>query len=353
MTEAEKKIKVLLVDDSSTYRQFLRDALGSDPRIEIVSMASNGRLALPRVKHYQPDFVVLDHEMPEMNGIETLREIRRMAPDLKVIMFSSHTTEGARLTIEAFKEGATDFVTKPHGGGENPTEYIRRKLLPLILTLASADGRGATAVAPSAPRPPVAPVDALPGAFDAVAIGISTGGPVALRKLFLQLPRTLRGALLIVQHMPPVFTQHLANSLQTESGIPTVEAQHGMTIEAGRAYVAPGGMHMAVARAAAGVSVEILDTDPINSCKPSADVLFESVGRVYGRRAAGIIMTGMGQDGYRGLISMRERGCYLIAQNRESCLVYGMPSRPTDEKIVMESLGIEAIAERIRYLLGD
>lgn len=353
MTEPEKKIKVLLVDDSSTYRQFLRDALGSDPRIEIVSMASNGRLALPRVKHYRPDFVVLDHEMPEMNGIETLREIRRMAPELKVIMFSSHTTEGARLTMEAFKEGATDFVTKPHGGGENPVEYIRRKLLPLVIALAAPEARVRAALAPAVARPTTTPLDVLPGAFDVAAIGISTGGPVALRRLFLQLPRTLRGALLIVQHMPPVFTQHLADSLQNESGIPTIEAAPGMSVEPGRAYIAPGGMHMAVTKTATGVHIEILDTEPINSCKPSADVLFESVGAVYGRRAVGIIMTGMGHDGYRGMLSMRDQGCYLMAQDRESSLVYGMPSRPTEEKIVQESLSIEGIAERIRYLLGE
>lgn len=348
-----KKIGVLLVDDSGVYRQFLRDALGDDPRIEIVSIASNGRLALPRVRHYHPDFVILDHEMPEMNGIETLKEIRRIDPDVKVIMFSSYTTEGAKITIEALKEGATDFVTKPHGGGENPVDYIRRKLLPRLIELAGIMPleRRPRVTAPAPVLPP--PADALPGAFDVAAIGISTGGPVALKKLFLSLPKTLRGSLLIVQHMPPVFTKHLAESLQTESGIPTHEGEAGQPIVPGHAYIAPGGLHMGVVRKEQQVFLELLDTDPVNSCKPSADVLFESVADVFGRKGIGIIMTGMGQDGYQGLRRMREKGCYLMAQNRETCLVYGMPSRPVEEGLVQEALGVEQIAERIRYLIGD
>jgi two-component system chemotaxis response regulator CheB len=349
-----KKITVLIVDDSSTYRQFLRDALSTDERVEVVSIASNGRLALPRVRHYRPDFVILDHEMPEMTGIEALREIRHLHPAGKVIMFSSHTTEGARITIEALKEGAVDFVTKPDTGGrETPVEYIRRKLLSRIIELAEAVETIAPA-RPAAVKPhELARTDALPASFDVAAIGISTGGPVALRKLFQNFVRPPRGALLIVQHMPPVFTRQLAESLQAESNIPTVEAVDGMKIEPGTAYIAPGGFHLALERKADGVYARILDTEPENSCKPSVDVLFRHVAEVYRGRAVGIIMTGMGHDGHKGMIEMKKVGCYLIAQSRETCLVYGMPSRPTEEKLVQESLSIEDIAARIRFLLGD
>jgi two-component system chemotaxis response regulator CheB len=355
--ENGRKISVLIVDDSATYRQFLREAFSVDDRIEVVSIASNGRLALPRVRHYRPDFIILDHEMPEMTGIEALREIRQIHPDSRVIMFSSHTTEGARVTIEALKEGAVDFVTKPDSGGkETPVEYIRRKLLSRIIELADSMNTEAAAPQKSVPEPihtGELPDRALPGAFDVAAIGISTGGPVALRKLFQKFERPLRGALLIVQHMPPVFTRQLAESLRAESVIPTFEAFDGMKIQSGMACIAPGGFHLAVERKADGVYAKILDTEPENSCKPSADVLFRHVAEVYRSRAVGIIMTGMGHDGYRGMLEMKKAGCYLIAQSRESCLVYGMPSRPTEEGIVQESLDIDGIARRIRYLLGD
>lgn len=357
--DQDKKISVLIVDDSLTYRTFLREALSSDPRIDIVSIASNGVVALPRVRHYRPDFIILDHEMPEMTGLEALREIRRIHPDGQVIMFSSHTTEGARITIEALKEGATDFVTKPEPGrNETPVEYIRRKLLSRIIKLADAVKKPilqqmTEPATVHSPPPTVPPAQARPSSFDVAAIGISTGGPVALRKLFHCFPRPLKGALLIVQHMPPVFTRQLAENLGDESVIPTIEAAEGMKIEAGKAYLAPGGYHLGVQRRGDGVYARILDTEPENSCKPSADVLFRHVADVYGRRAVGIIMTGMGYDGYKGMIEMQKQGSYLIAQSRESCLVYGMPSRPSEEKIVHEDLSIEGIAGRIRLLLGE
>lgn len=364
------KISVLIVDDSVTYRQFLRDALSTDDRIDVVSIASNGLLALPRVRHYKPDFIILDHEMPELTGIETLKEIQKIHPDSKVIMFSSHTTEGARVTIQALNNGAVAFVTKPNSSGESPVTYIQRELLTLILEIAAQEEskqeksqlkkEEVVQTATKAKVAKSAKVDrhtlqasALPANFDVAAIGISTGGPVALRTLFKHLPLTLRGSLLIVQHMPPMFTKQMADSLKSESGINTVEATNGMKIESATAYIAPGGFHMAVTKRDDGNYIQVLDTEPVNSCKPSVDVLFESVANVYNRKAVGIIMTGMGYDGYQGMIKMKAQQSYLIGQNKESCLVFGMPLRPTEEGLIQESLSIEDIAQRIRYLLGE
>lgn len=361
-----KKISVLIVDDSVTYRQFLRDALSTDDRIDVVSIASNGLLALPRVRHYKPDFIILDHEMPELTGIETLKEIRQIHPSSKVIMFSSHTTEGARVTMQALNNGAVAFVTKPNSSSESPVTYIERELLTLIIEIAAQEeskqekSQLKEKVIQTVTKEKVAesarhtlPASALPGHFDVAAIGISTGGPVALRTLFKHLPLKLRGSLLIVQHMPPMFTKQMADSLKSESGINTVEATNGMKIEPATAYIAPGGFHMAVTKRDDGNYIQVLDTEPVNSCKPSVDVLFESVANVYNRKAVGIIMTGMGYDGYQGMIKMKAQQSYLIGQNKESCLVFGMPLRPTEEGLIQESLSIEDIAQRIRYLLGE
>lgn len=345
-----KKITVLVVDDSSIYRQLLRDVLSKDPNIEVVSYAVNGRLALPRVKHYRPNIIILDQEMPEMTGLEFLKVIKKDYPDIGVIMFSSHTQEGAKITISALENGALDFVTKPEFSKDNdPEDYIKSKLLPKIKELAYSK----KSEAPKSQSFSYSKNLARPGSCEVCAIGISTGGPSALRVLFSHLKKELKGSILIVQHMPPIFTRQLAESLDMVTKLKVVESADGMKITPNTAYVAQGGFHLKAARNAAGEPIlKHSDEPPEVSCKPSANVLFRSVASVYAAKSCGVIMTGMGNDGYEGLKVMNASASYLIAQSEASCLVYGMPQKPTTEKLVTESLNIEEIAEKIEYLLG-
>lgn len=339
---AGTRIRVLIVDDSSIQRQLLREALSSEPDIEVVSHAANGRLALPRVKHLGPDIVVLDQEMPEMNGIETLQEIRKESPATGVIMYCARGADSARITIRALELGAFDFVRKPEGETD-PIQYIRTILVPRIRAFAGP------VKAPVRPAPGPAKL-ALGKKFDLCAIGISTGGPTALRELIPALPR-LRGSILIVQHMPPVFTAQLADSLSQISKMPAVEVSGRMPLEGGKIYIAAGGHHMVMEHSGDRVELVRDDSPAEMNCKPSVNVLFRSIARTMEKKSIGVmgvIMTGMGYDGYDGMKALRARNAYLIAQSRESCLVYGMPAKPAEDGLVDESLDIAGIARRMQ-----
>jgi two-component system chemotaxis response regulator CheB len=340
---ASSRIRVLIVDDSSIQRQLLREALSTEPDIEVISHAANGRLALPRVKHLGPDIVVLDQEMPEMNGIETLQEIRKESPQTGVIMYCARGADSARITLRALELGAFDFVRKPEGETD-PIEYIRSVLVPRIRAFAVPVQAAAAAAKP--PAPPLI----LQKKFDVCAIGISTGGPTALRELIPAIPK-LRGSILIVQHMPPVFTAQLADSLSQLGPMPAVEVSGRMPLEGGKIYIAAGGHHMTMEPATGGLEL-VRDEGPAEmNCKPSVNVLFRSIAKTMEQRSLnviGVVMTGMGYDGYDGMKALRLRKAHLIAQSRESCLVYGMPSKPTEDGIVDESLDIAGIARRIR-----
>lgn len=347
------KKKILIVDDSAVYRQIIRDVLSQEDDFEVVSQAGNGKLALPRVKFYKPDFVILDHEMPEMDGLETLGHIHKDSPSSMVLMFSSHTVEGAKVTVKALESGAIDFITKPEGG-EDPTDYIRRKLVSRLRELFKS-----RTPKPAVPKPevkskvirkprPRGPLPEVKKGISVVGVGISTGGPVALRELFQYLKPPYGGSLMIVQHMPPIFTKQLADSLNSIGTIPVKEAEDGEMLQPGQAYLAPGGRHMEVSDQH---SIIVNDDPPVNNCKPSVDVLFHSLARNLGKNSAGVIMTGMGQDGYEGVRSMHEKHCTLLAQSKDSCLVYGMPAKPIEEGLVDGALDIEAIADRINTML--
>ncbi|MCB1192049.1 MAG: chemotaxis-specific protein-glutamate methyltransferase CheB [Leptospiraceae bacterium] len=347
-----KKISVLVVDDSSIYRQLLRDVLSKDSEIEVVSYAVNGRLALPRVKHYKPNIIILDQEMPEMTGLEFLKVVKKDYPDIGVIMFSSHTQEGAKITISALENGALDFVTKPEfSKDKDPEDYIKSKLIPKIKELAYS--KKIVPVKSRIASTSLSAKVARPGGYDVCAIGISTGGPSALRLLFGQLKRKLKGSILIVQHMPPIFTRQLAESLDIVTELKVMESIDGLKIEPNTAYIAQGGFHLKVAVNVAQERVlRHSDEPPEVSCKPSVNVLFRSIANVYGGKSCGVIMTGMGNDGHEGMKVMNNHGSYLIAQSEASCLVYGMPQKPTVENLVSESLSIEEIAQKIEFLLG-
>lgn len=351
-----KPIKVMVVDDSTVMRTMLRNTLQEDTDIEVVAQAVNGKLALPRVSYYAPEIMILDNEMPEMTGLELLEILRKENPEVGVIMFSSHTVEGAKVTIEALNLGALDFVTKPGADDGDPKDYIKRKLVTMIKSIVRDRRKHAEPVPTPAPKIVQKPVVVSPpigrGMVDAVAIGISTGGPAALRELSKMIKNRLHGSIFIVQHMPPIFTKQMANSLNEDSPMDVVEGADGMTVQGGYAYIAPGGKHMIVEQKEGVPRIKILDTEPELNCKPSVNVLFRSVAAVYGKRAAAFIMTGMGNDGYEGIKVMKQTGSPLFAQTEDSCLVYGMPAGPTKDGLVDESLDIQGIAVKIQTLLG-
>lgn len=314
-------VRVLVVDDSVVVRKLLCEALASAPEIAVAGTASCGSIALARIPQLNPDVITLDIEMPGMNGLETLAEIRKLYPKLPVIMFSTLTERGASITLEALSLGASDYVTKPTNS-ENlaaAMEQVRRELVTKILCLCVH--RPATAPAPrSSAR--------LPGGaqpIDVLAIGVSTGGPNALAQVIPRLPADFPVPVVIVQHMPPLFTRLLAERLNAQSKLPVREAEPGKALEPGQVWIAPGDYHMVVARRGTNVVLNLNQDPAENSCRPAVDVLFRSVARVYGRSALAVVLTGMGSDGARGAAQIREAGGEIFVQDEATSVVWGMP----------------------------
>lgn len=351
------KIQVLIVDDSEVYRLFLRKILATETDIEVVSVASNGRLALPRVNHYKPEVVLLDYEMPELDGLSAIPEIKKLSPQSRIIMFSAHTTTGARLTLKALQAGADDFITKPVGIPDGQVaEAIRKKLVGRIrafiaVRLPPLHGEGERETS-TKPLHVVGKGGRRPGRgkFRYCAIGISTGGPPALRRIFKNIPATIQGSIFVVQHMPPIFTQQLAESLSEDSPLKIVEAADGMRPEKATVYIAPGGRQMRLENADAP-RIVVEDGDPQELCRPSVNILFRSLCGLFPEETLAVIMTGMGEDGYQGMRQLAERGSYLMAQSEEDCVIFGMPAKPVRDGIVHEIHNAEGIAEKITEYL--
>ncbi|WP_309474765.1 protein-glutamate methylesterase/protein-glutamine glutaminase [Dissulfurirhabdus thermomarina] len=345
-------IKVLAVDDSAAFRRILTEALASDPGIQVVGTAASGLEVPDLVRAKHPDLLVLDVEMPGMDGLQTLDELRRQHLRVGAIMFSALTSEGAATTLEALAKGAFDFVPKPTGTGAF-VESIRRikaELIPKIHAFATRRaGRAAGAAAPAAQPAPRRTVAVRP---EAVAIGISTGGPNALNEVIPRLPAGLRVPVLLVQHMPPVFTAQLARRLDERSPVRVVEAVQGQRVEPGTVYIAPGDQHMEVRGRGDGRIIHLHQGPPVNSCRPSADVLFRSVAEAYGGRALAVVMTGMGQDGLEGARRLREAGGRVIAQDRETCVVWGMPRFVAEAGLADEIRPLGEIASAIQRVVG-
>ncbi len=325
-------IRVLIIDDSVVVRRFLGDVLAAEPDLEVAGVAPNGRIGLSKIAQVTPDLVVLDVEMPEMDGLETLAQLRRRWPMLPVIMYSSLTQRGAIATLDALESGANDYVTKP-ARVNSPAEAearVRDELIPKILALVPgrrAAGAIATRPAPisTAPIRSSRPAYAPPEPVEIVAIGTSTGGPNALAALIPSLPSDFPVPIVIVQHMPPLFTAMLAERLSSKALIPVREAVSGDRLTPGRAWIAPGDQHMIVTRSGRAPRVELHRGPPENSCRPSADVLFRSVADAYGSGTLGVVLTGMGNDGLRGCEQIRERGGSIFVQDEASSVVWGMP----------------------------
>jgi two-component system, chemotaxis family, protein-glutamate methylesterase/glutaminase len=311
--------RVLVVDDSVVVRRVVTRALAGAPGVEVVGAARDGRVAVAKVDSLRPDVVILDLEMPEMDGLQALAEIRRGHPELPVIVYSHLTTQAASATFDALALGATHFALKPSANGIGlAEESVRSELLPLIRGLAASSRRRPTVEPPHSPARPGHEVSA-------VVIAVSTGGPDSLAAVIRALPGHLEVPILIVQHMPPIFTRILAERLDRGSAIPVAEAAHGEEVIAGRVYIAAGGRHMALTRTRGAVVVELNDGPPENSCRPAADVLFRTAADVYGAGLLAVVMTGMGQDGLSGARAVRAAGGTVIAQSEASSVIASMP----------------------------
>lgn len=349
-----RKIRVLIVDDAVVIRRLLTDIISADPMLEVAGAAATGSIGLAKIPQINPDVVTLDVEMPGLSGLETLVEIRKVYPTLPVIMFSTLTERGAGATLDALASGASDYVTKPANVGSMTAgiQAVRDSLIPKIKALC------ARVIAPPAtptprlktPGPGALVVPTMATRVDVLAIGVSTGGPNALAALLPQLPGDFPVPIVIVQHMPPVFTKLLAQRLDAKSPLRVFEGHDGARILPGTAWIAPGDRHMLVTRSGTDVVLRTNQEPPENSCRPAVDPLFRSVAEVYGRRSLGMILTGMGQDGLRGCEHLKEVGGQVLAQDEASCVVWGMPgavAHLADRVLPLAELPLE-ILRRVR-----
>jgi two-component system chemotaxis response regulator CheB len=338
-------IRILVVDDSVVIRKLLCDTLAQDPELEVAGSASDGHIALAKITQLHPDLLTLDVEMPVMNGLETLVEVRKLYPKMPVIMFSTLTERGGAATLEALSLGASDYATKPSNTGSPAValERIRAELIPKIKALCSRRTK-------PAPLPPSRPAlrSKVPAnrRVDIVAVGTSTGGPNALTEVLPRIPTDFPVPIVVVQHMPPIFTRLLAERLASRSQIPVEEGSAGTVLSPGHAWIAPGNFHMTVARAGLSSRLDLNQNPPENSCRPAVDVLFRSVAAAYRANVLGVVMTGMGGDGALGAQRIREEGGEVIIQDEASSVVWGMPGLVhaqgnADAVYPIESLALE------------
>jgi two-component system chemotaxis response regulator CheB len=318
-------IRILVVDDSVVIRKLLSDILSGDRALEVVGAASDGRIALAKIALLKPDLVTLDVEMPVMNGLETLAALRKLYPKLPVIMFSTLTERGAAATLDALTLGASDYATKPSNVGSPAVaiERIRSELIPKIKALC---GVASLKLLPlPATRPALKVRLRSNPRIEIVAIGTSTGGPNALAEVLPRIPNDFPVPIVVVQHMPPIFTRLLAERLAGRSAIPVEEGGAGAILSPGHAWIAPGNFHMQVIHAGMSWRLNLNQGPPENSCRPAVDVLFRSVASAYGANVLGVVMTGMGSDGVLGAQDIRDAGGNVIIQDEASSVVWGMP----------------------------
>ena len=321
------RIRVLIVDDSVVIRRLVTQALSEDPALEVVGSTSNGILGLAKIAQTNPDVVTLDVEMPEMDGLEMLRHLNKQPSRPRVVMFSTLTERGASATLDALALGADDYVTKAANGGslEKSLNSLRDELVPKVKQFFIFTGQAKEAAPPAPAAFRAAPQRTIVGHPKALAIGVSTGGPTALGVIIPQLPADFPLPILIVQHMPPLFTRLLAERLQASAKVKVEEAAEGSVLEPGKVLIAPGDFHMRLRRSGTNLVVALDQSAPENSCRPAVDVLFRSVGETFGSSAIGVILTGMGQDGLRGVQTLKATGGFVIAQDEASSVVWGMP----------------------------
>lgn len=391
-------VRVLIVDDSALMRNLISKIIEQTPGLVIAGKAMNGEFALEHIPGCRPDVIVLDIEMPVMNGLEFLLEKKRRGIDIPVIMLSSLTTEGAAVTMQCLELGASDFLTKPGGTGLSDLSSTANHLAELLISYGGTyarnkgrkivppkrvDGFLASAlrkneeekVAPAVSHesrpaasatyssvfstvrqkkePVVVKPLREPGRIELIAIGISTGGPNALREVFSKIDPGLKQPILVVQHMPAGFTEEFANSLNSICPLEVKEAKDGDLIKGGRILIAPGNHHIYVERKSLAMVVRLSDAPQRNGHRPSADVLFESVAEHYQNRALGVIMTGMGNDGAAQLAEMRRQGAHTLGQDEQSCIVYGMPKVAFELGGVQKQVSLQDMAHEISKLANQ
>jgi two-component system chemotaxis response regulator CheB len=345
-------VRVLIVDDSMLFRKVVRDALALEPAVEVVGSAADGRAALEKIAHFEPDAITLDLEMPELDGLGVLRQLKELPKPPAVIVVSAFTESGAALTNQALKLGAFDFVLKPCGVDINDNRNrLAADLLPKIRLL--IDQRAPAPARPAFARKvesvvPTERTETFPQRPpEIVAIGISTGGPSALHAMLPRLSADLPVPIVIVQHMPPKFTRSLADDLDRNARVHVKEAANGERLEPGTVYIAPGGLQTKMEAKFGRFKVVVTDDAPEKNCKPSVDYLFRSLADQAPTRTLGVIMTGMGDDGAEGCGLLKRRGGYVLAQDAATCVVYGMPRQVIEAGLVDLIRPLDQIADAI------
>ena len=372
------KVRVLIVDDSAVMRKIIASALQKDPVIEVVGFANNGLQAIEAIKTCSPDVMTLDIEMPEMDGLTALREIRKTNKYLPIIMFSSLTHKGAQAAVMALTAGASDYVGKPAtsaGSVDEAFKVLETELIPKIIGLAkrvkSRQAREANQSENKVLNPVVMPRAVAPIETDsvkhkaitistppsiipvkpiqAICIGVSTGGPMALMQIFSQITTPVNIPIFIVQHMPPSFTALLAARLSAAGVMTVKEAQEGEVAVAGMGYIAPGGFHMTLEKSGTKTILHLNSDPPENSCRPAVDVLFRAAAEVYGGGVLAVMLTGMGYDGLKGCQVIASKGGQIIAQDEATSVVWGMPGAVVQAGLAQAVLPIEKMSEEIIF----
>jgi two-component system chemotaxis response regulator CheB len=376
---AARKVRVVVVEDSAIMRKIIVTALERHPDIDVVHVAVNGLQAVEAVAKYRPDVVTSDVEMPEMDGVAALKEIRKLDAKLPVIMFSTLTQDGAPMAASVLTAGATDFVGKPasSAGSVGVFKVLEEQLIPKVVGFgrrhqaraalgdkasrpASAPGTAAQTGLPvtAEKRPTFAAADnrradagkqVIRHPARAVCIAVSTGGPMALMEVFGQFKTPLPVPVFIVQHMPSSFTTSLAARLTTSGVMKVIEPHEGEVAEAGVAYMAPGGLHMVLSKKGTKTHIHLTEDPPENSCRPAADVLFRSAADVYGKDLLAVVLTGMGYDGMKGCEVIRARGGQVVAQDEATSVVWGMPGAVVQNNLADEVLPIGRVADEIVF----
>lgn len=373
-----EKIRVLIVDDSAVMRHLIMNALLRHNDIEVVGTAANGFLALEAINKSDPDIVTLDVEMPKMDGIEALKEIRKIRPLIPVIMFGTLTQRGAKVTIDALTSGATDYVGKPSDVHDLDAAYtvLESELIPKIRSLCAFKNKStilsslridsSTHLNQDKPKPFETSQQSgaitqfkedLPPLLhrniervDAIVIGVSTGGPGALMTLFSALKTPLKVPIFIVQHMPPKFTELLAKRLSDVCSTQISEAKEGKEAISEEAFIAPGGFHLYLKRSGEKVTMHLNEGPPENSCRPSVDVLFRSAAQVYGKHILSVVLTGMGSDGLKGVQEIVGYGGSVIIQDQETSVVWGMPGAIAAAHLENKILPLDKIADELMLM---
>jgi two-component system chemotaxis response regulator CheB len=348
------RIRVLIADDSAVVRRILKDALSADPDIDVAAFARNGEEAVKMTSEAKPDVVLLDVEMPIMNGLDAVSAIRRFDQLVPIVMFSTLTQKGGETTLEALARGATDFASKPSNYSSvlKVSAAIQQDLIPKIRLLGYRHqlrklGPKSPLRITQKPAKPRPTATGAPRTIEVVAIGASTGGPNALAEVLPKIPAGFPVPILIVQHMPPLFTELLASRLNASCPLHVAQATDGALVRPGDVWIAPGDFHMTVARSGASRVLRLHKGPPENFCRPAVDVMFRSVAEAYGSSALAVVMTGMGKDGAAGAAAIRKAGGPIFAQDEPTSVVYGMPKAVVDAELADQVLPLSEIAAAI------